>query len=651
MGRKITKIIVAAGVIMGLSGMRLKAEEAPVMYRIRCEEADGKNGYYTKAAAVEIEHFDKTLRTRFRLEFPDKKEMTGILDEESDKVTLNADLFEEGRHYLDVWMEEEDGEEVEGTRARREIKIDTEAPEKPQFLFGKEQADECLCFPGETSVELKTSDRESGVERICYQVGKEEYETLSGGNVVITIPDGFAGKITAYAFDKAGNKSGPSYSPEIVCESRAPEIILKAPEGFEKWYNQELLTEVLVEETGIYSGIKSIVCSVNQKQTEKRTYGKREKTQEKLTIPVGQTSDIVVEAEDWAGNHAVRREKVLFDEKSPKLEIEGIENHMITGDEKEIVCRVADEHRISALKGSIVWTAPDGVKKSRMIENWKKDGEQYYAREKLRENGKYEISIEAADQAGNQSEKQMQVIIDRENPVIHGLEELNGKYMRFFEWTQEISAVVEDFTTYTYQIQLDGRGCEANRRYTKEGGHTLEVFVKDAAGNEAKAKAEFVIDHTPPEIRVNGADGKGEYERGMKLEISTEDESDYLEDIWIDGVRQRQDGKKKMFSYLLEKAGVYHVMVRAKDLAGNQSEKELRFEVLERKSFLDKIIGRDAGTGRKQDNREKADVSGENQEENGFWIWIVLTGIVLAAGSLGVGVWYKKILHKREDAG
>jgi hypothetical protein len=40
---------------------------------------------------------------------------------------------------------------------------------------------------------------------------------------------------------------------------------------------------------------------------------------------------------------------------------------------------------------------------------------------------------------------------------------------------------VEDFTTYTYRINMDGRICEQNKKYTQEGKHSLELIAEDLA--------------------------------------------------------------------------------------------------------------------------------------------------------------------------
>ena len=59
---------------------------------------------------------------------------------------------------------------------------------------------------------------------------------------------------------------------------------------------------------------------------------------------------------------------------------------------------------------------------------------------------------------------------------------------------------IEDFTSYTYQIRLDGSLYTVGDKISGEGRHILCVEATDSAGNKAQAKAGFVIDRTPPRI-------------------------------------------------------------------------------------------------------------------------------------------------------
>ena len=97
-----------------------------------------------------------------------------------------------------------------------------------------------------------------------------------------------------------------------------------------------------------------------------------------------------------------------------------------------LTCKAIDNQRIVSVGGTIIWNDANGNRIQKRIESWEKDGEQYFAKENLTESGKYKVYLEAVDQAGNRSEKEMQIIMDKENPLIHKIEELEGKYVPIF---------------------------------------------------------------------------------------------------------------------------------------------------------------------------------------------------------------------------
>ena len=72
--------------------------------------------------------------------------------------------------------------------------------------------------------------------------------------------------------------------------------------------------------------------------------------------------------------------------------------------------------------------------------------------------------------------------------------------MKKFRWDYQKEDFISDFTTYAYQIQLDGELYPVGQEVETEGRHMLCVQAVDSAGNKAEAEAGFVVDHTPPEI-------------------------------------------------------------------------------------------------------------------------------------------------------
>lgn len=253
-----------------------------------------------------------------------------------------------------------------------------------QFFYEKDSGKEYIISSEEIQVEMRAPE---GTQKIYYQLGGQAYACLNGENVSVTVPIGFQGKIGAYFIDRTGTQSNVFFSKEIICENQSPNVVMTLPQGFEVWYHHAITTEIEIEEQGACSGIKSIRCLVNGVEMQKKIYGEREKMKEHLSVPIDKTSVTVVKVEDWAGNCDTIERNVLFDAQSPQVKFEGMENHMITNETKEICCMVSDEQELPVLKGNITWVNPDGIAVSKVIEHWEKEGAWYVAREKIEEEG------------------------------------------------------------------------------------------------------------------------------------------------------------------------------------------------------------------------------------------------------------------------
>lgn len=629
MGRKIGKIAVILGMIFFLNNLSSQAEEIPKPYQVKCEKPNGENGYYTEAPDIEIEHFDEKLVTRYKMIFPDGKELSGKLNKEENQIVIDQGLFLEGEHRLELWMEDEEGVKVDGTETEKEYKIDRVKPEDPlEYVYQKEEEEERICFSSETSIEIKATDRESGIWGVYYQLNEGKEEFLEGGEVTIPIPIGFEGSITAYAVDHAGNKGEKFKSKKIVCENKAPEIIMNAPQGFERWYNHPFTVEIKLCEKDVKSGIKKTVCYVNEEKVLDETC--EERTDEKMfSLPVNAMSEIIVETEDYAGNKSVRREKVLFDNRSPQIEISGADNYAITGENVSLLCEVSDDYRVAEVSGKVLQKSPQGIEKIEEIKNWEKDGEEYYVVQELNEDGIYQVRLHAEDQAGNESEEQWQIIIDKGNPVISKIEQFQGKYVPFFEWNYEPEEIIQDFTTYIYEVNLDNRICVPNLRYQKEGKHILEVTAKDAAGNRSEAKAEFVIDHTAPEIIIQNVEQGKIYQTEVEASIMTKNKEDKMKNIYVDEIQQSWNQGNGVFQYLFREPGKHRIKVEASDWAGNRAEKEIQFTIEEKRTLFEKIIH---GNRIREIKKEGENVK---REKKSLEKWYIIGGICLV-GSIGI---------------
>lgn len=176
----------------------------------------------------------------------------------------------------------------------------------------------------------------------------------------------------------------------------------------------------------------------------------------------------------------------------------------------------------------------------------------------------------------------------------------------------------------------------------KEGKHIFYVKATDVAGNEAVARAEFVIDHTKPEIFVEGAADNESYEEKTEIKLGVKDSTERLEEVWINGEKQKTDADSKLFRFTADEIRDYNIVARAVDLAGNQSVKNINFSIMEKKNILEKVF---APTETEKPKNQKEKKEHKKQE-----VYLIAGIVILAMMGIMFGYKMKKRPHKREDA-
>lgn len=421
----------------------------------------------------------------------------------------------------------------------------------------------------------------------------------------------------------------------FLVDTQVPEIRMEVPGGFDAWHKECAILNVDASD-GV-SGVRKLICYANG-QCMGETKGNKGKFEIKGTSFAGKGVEVQVTAEDRAGNQSSRVKSVYIDNKAPRAEINGVEDYMITSEPLSIVYEVQEENILSECSAFAEWQNVQGKQSVLPVPEWEniKDGKRTVQR--LTEDGIYRLKVSAVDKAGYQAEQNMQVIIDKENPVIQYVDRLDGKYMKSFCWDYPEREMVLDFTTFTSEVRLDGMLYPLGKRVREEGNHVLEVNAKDAAGNQALARAEFVIDHTPPEIIFKHVEEGKEYEEKQTFKVELGDPKDTIEGVQINGEKQKIHAGSKAFQSTVQEYQDYEIKVTAVDKAGNKSEKSLMFTVVPEKTFFQKIADPVVKTlSKKEDVKKHESAERSDTEEGRTKSMATVVLAIVAASAVGTG--------------
>lgn len=375
-------------------------------------------------------------------------------------------------------------------------------------------------------------------------------------------------------------------------DGKNPEIQLSADGGFEKWHKKEAV--VRINATDENSGVKNITCYVNGTAIENlRGQGIGQRIFHiRQTSRDGKPVQIRAEVTDQAGNKSVQEKGLYIDGQAPKVEIRGATDYMITSKPLSVVYRVEEENDLQTFDAWTEFENPKGRKQTHELLAWEDHGTLKRSVHRLREDGIYKLHVEAKDLAGYEAKQSLQVIVDQENPVIQYVDALDQAKLKSFEWNYKAEELVQDFTSYSYEILMDGKLYPMGERITKEGRHVLKVRATDQAGNKSVATATFTIDHTAPEIVIGGVKEGETYEGSCVIQVKLKDEKpgDALKKVMINGKEQAKFAGEKEAMIKLKKAGNYEIITEAIDDTGNGATKRIRFTLKKKKTILDKIV-------------------------------------------------------------
>lgn len=376
------------------------------------------------------------------------------------------------------------------------------------------------------------------------------------------------------AQDAAGNAADMK-TVSFTIDSTAPVIRLDGiTEG--EYYKEDVLLNVLVEES-FYESAQvqlKVTRQINGETSEyilpSMTLNAKE-SRELYRFSEEGTYLIEATAQDAAGNEAEAKSvSFVLDKTAPQVSIEGFTDHLVTGSSVTAKLSASDDYYQGLeTEVRIIKEDVEGNRQERSLDMGSVAAGGAETETEFAEDGKYTIYLSATDRAGNTAGVEKSFIIDTQPPVIRFMEEYDGKYFISFSLKHSIEEMLLDFTLSDYKMTLNGLYYDGAGEVTEEGKYLLEITAQDEVGHETHAKAEFIVDSTPPVIVFGGVeDGTVSYEE-IELSITLKEEQDIITDIKVNNITQQlSEGALQTLQFL--EYGKYDVAVFSQDYAGNQ---------------------------------------------------------------------------------
>lgn len=337
-------------------------------------------------------------------------------------------------------------------------------------------------------------------------------------------------EITASLCDNAGNQSIKEYTQyRIVMDHEKPEIAVdyntnEARNG--NYYNCTRTATVTVREKNFNpDAVRWEIAGSNQKYEIGPWTGEGDIHQCKINFAEdGKEYRIKVTVEDYAGNKAVWQDPNTFTiDKTPPvltMEIDGkVENGIYYSRPQTLICHVKDKN--IDRENSTVYFQND-EKTGHPVLLLQQEKNQYVAVRRYKKDGKYQVSFQCMDLAGNitKTETAREFIIDRTTPKVEitGVADaktytgkvqpcvtIQDKYLdreSIYVRLDRVEELAKDRKSWEYSVVYQkkkkkrwGRFIWNPLSYEEEndGIYRLQIYAKDMAGNSFSLDKDIVF--------------------------------------------------------------------------------------------------------------------------------------------------------------
>ena len=440
----------------------------------------------------------------------------------------------------------------------------------------------------------------------------------------------FDGVLEICVEDESGTVAEVETKP-ILYNTDKPVINVKTDGVVGRWTNKKVKFNVNVAAEN--AGIGTIVCYVDGRKVKEfdvkqgdRT-GEYEYVMEKSSRNMSGNS-VEFKAMDMCGNAAGKSFKVLIDREKPQLSLKGIAAGEHYADDVYLETAVSDLTYPATKVTYDISRLYQGTRFEERPKTFIPSEEKDRSFVKLTHEGEYTIAVKAKDGAGNVTEtKKVSFVIDRTAPQlnINGIDDdsVHGKNVRL-----QLSCYEDNYATEQIMINVERSHNDKNESYSltpfmnnmpeecvvqefsDEGEYDVTFDAVDKAGNKAQEKQiHFCIDKTAPKIRVTGTKAYEQFDRHVDISIGIEEYN--YKDIKVEISGKRTDSGGKVFELKsdglkasgiysvkkisFDKDGIYELMIRAGDKAGNTADKKIHFLIDTKSPAINGIEELDGG--------------------------------------------------------
>lgn len=366
--------------------------------------------------------------------------------------------------------------------------------------------------------------------------------------------------LTVSGEDEAGLPSN-GYQDRFLVDIRDPEIEIKYEDVGETMFPGDRTVQITMTERSpqsirVWDGEEEISLSWSRSG---------DKTSGKITICEEGPHQLRVWARDRSGREVVvEKEAFIIDKTAPRIRLKGIKEGMVWTRDKALSfeAEILEDHLKTAEKTLTAINWKNGsLEKTEIPEaGWTS----------LWEDGCYELSVSAEDEAGNQTEEVCHFVINRKGTVCDA-----DAYTKALAESGDVQQVTEDLhlylwnTGYLKKVQvlvngsplLEGTGYKLQRRkeendweaceitvdariFAAEGEYRVQLFADDAEKHAFDSELSgweltFRVDRTAPRVTLLGLTDRGHYEeKEHEVLLSAEDPGGRIEKLTVSAAEE-----------------------------------------------------------------------------------------------------------------